>query len=73
MIQVMEWSKEKLYRILVGKTPPKPTEIPLPEVPRNILELDPEINMDFKENSLFPECVILETYQGLDKSYFQET
>ena len=47
MIQVQEWSKEKPYRILVGIfqhihilfiDPPKPTEIPLQEIPRTLTD-----------------------------------
>ena len=40
----------------------KPEAIPLQEVPRNLLDLDPEINMDFEENSPFQEGVISEIY-----------
>ena len=36
------------------------------------MDIDPEINKDFKENSSFQEAVILELYQRPDKSYFQE-
>ena len=36
---------DPIYRSLL-----KPAEIPLPEVPRGLLDFDPEINMDFKEN-----------------------
>ena len=52
--------------------PSKPTEIPLQEVPRNLPDLDTEINTDFEENSPYQEVVISETYQKPDKSYFQE-
>ena len=34
--------------------------------------IDPEINIDFEENSLFQEDVISEIYQRPDKTYFQE-
>ena len=44
----------------------------MPEVPRSLLGIDPEINMDFEENSPFQEGVILETYQRPGKSYSQE-
>ena len=35
-------------------------------------DINPEINNNFKENSLFDEDIILETYQRPDKSLFQE-
>ena len=41
-------------------------------VPRNFSDFDPEINMDFEENSCFQEGVISEMYQRPDKSYLQE-
>ena len=34
--------------------------------------LEHNINTNFKENSQYQEDVILETYQRLDKSYFEE-
>ena len=37
------------------RTPPKPTEISLQEVPRNLSDLDTDINMEFKENSPYQE------------------
>ena len=36
------------------------------------MDLDTDINMDFKENSPFQECVISETYQRPNRSFFQE-
>ena len=33
---------------------------------------NPDINLDFEENSPFQEGVIFETYQRPDKSFFQE-
>ena len=35
-------------------------------------DINPNINFDFKENSLFQEGVISETFQRPDKSFFQE-
>ena len=35
-------------------------------------DIDPDINLDFEENSPFQEGVISETFQRLDKSFFQE-
>ena len=61
-----------MYPDPIYRPPPKPTEIPLQEVHRNLSDLDMDINIDFKENSLYQEGVISETYQRLDKSYFQE-
>ena len=45
--------------------------IPISEVPENI-DINPELNTDFEENSSFQEGVILETHQRLDHSFFQE-
>ena len=59
-----------MYPDLIYRPPATPTEIPLQEVPRNLLHMD--IIMDFKENSTYQEGVISETYQRPDKSYFQE-
>ena len=36
------------------------------------MDIDSELNTNFEENSPFQEGVILESYQRLDKSYFQE-
>ena len=33
---------------------------------------DPEINIDFEENSQFQEGIFSEIYQRADKSFFQE-
>ena len=41
-------------------------------IPGSLLDIDPEQNTNFEENSPFQESVISETYQRLDKSYFQE-
>ena len=37
----------------IYRPPPKPTEIPLQEVPKNFSDFDPEINMDIKKNSTY--------------------
>ena len=34
--------------------------------------MTPRIYLEFKENSLYQEGIILETHQRTDKSYFQE-
>ena len=41
------------------------------ESPENV-DICPEINIDFEENSPFQEGVISETFQWPDKSFFQE-
>ena len=56
----------------VYKPPPKPEKLPIPKIPRNILDINPELKMDFEDNSPFQEGIISETYQRPDKSYFQE-
>ena len=53
------------------RPPPKPVRIPTSESPESI-DISPELNTDFEENSPFQEGVILETYQRPDKSFFQE-
>ena len=37
-----------------------------------IEDINPNINLDFKENSPFQERVMSKTFQRLDKSFFQE-
>ena len=37
-----------------------------------IEDINPNINLDFKENSPFQEGVMSETFQRLEKSFFQE-
>ena len=54
------------------RPPPKPVELPIPEVPRSISDFDPDINIVFEEISPFLQGVISEMYQRADKSYFQE-
>ena len=36
------------------------------------MDSDPDINMNFEENSPYQEDVISETYQRSNRSYFQE-
>ena len=38
----------------------------------SVKNINPDINLDFEENSPFKEGVISETFQRLDKSFFQE-
>ena len=54
------------------RPPPKLIKIPMSEDPENI-DISPEINIDFEENSLFQEGVISETYQRPNKSFFPES
>ena len=53
------------------RSPPKPVRIPMWERPENI-DISPELDMNFEENSPFQEGVISKTYQRPDKSFFQE-
>ena len=39
---------------------------------QNVQDINPNINFDFKENSPFQEGVMSETFQRLDKSFFQD-
>ena len=39
---------------------------------QNVQGINPNINFDFEENSPFQEGIVLETFQRLDKSFFQE-
>ena len=59
----------------IYRPPPKTTEMPLQVIPRKIMDidtLDQDSNMDFEENFPYQEGVISETYQSIDKLYFQE-
>ena len=54
------------YADAIYRLPPKPTEIPLWVIPRKLIEsdidvLEPDINMDFEENSPYQEGVVSET------------
>ena len=60
-----------IYPDPVYTPPPKPEKLPIPEIPRNLLDINPELTIDFEDNSLFQEGIISETYQRPDKSYFQ--
>ena len=39
---------------------------------QNVQDINLNINFDFKENSPFQEGIMLETFQRLDKSFFQD-
>ena len=80
MIQILKIVKRKTiqdisreipaYADPIYRPPPKPTEISLQEIPRKLMDLDTDINMDFEENSPYQEGVISEPYQRPDGSYF---
>ena len=58
---IQDISKEiPMYPDLIYRPPPKPTEKPIQEVPRSLLDFDPNINTDFEENSACQEGVISE-------------
>ena len=61
-----------IYPDLVYRPCPKPVKNLYLKIPRSLSDTDPELKTDFEENSPFQEGVILEMYQRLDKSYFQE-
>ena len=61
-----------VYTDPIYRPPPNPAEIPLQEIPRKLMDLDTDINTDFKENSPYQEGVISETYKRPDRLYFQE-
>ena len=44
----------------VYRPPPKPIKIHVPEIPGSISDIDPELNMDFKDNSPYQEGVLSE-------------
>ena len=71
---IQDVSKEiPIYPDPVYRPPPKPVRTSIPKIPGILLDIDPELNTDFKENSLFQEGVISKMYQRPDKSYFQES
>ena len=53
------------------RPPPKPTRTPVPGSSQSSesTNINPEINIDFEENSPFQEGIILEIYQRPDKSF----
>ena len=58
---------DHIYRL-----PPKQTEILLQEIYGKLTDLDTDINTDFEENSPYEGCVVSETCQRPDRSYFQK-
>ena len=66
---IQDVSREiSIYSDPTYRPTPKPVKLPIPEVPRSLFDFDPEINMDFEENSPFQEGIILEMYQRPDNS-----
>ena len=49
-----------MYQDPIYRTHPTPTEIPLQVVTRKLMDLETDINTDFRENSLYQEGVISE-------------
>ena len=47
----------------VCRPTPKQVKKPVPKIPGSISDIDPKLNVDFKDNSPFPQGVISETYQ----------
>ena len=63
MIKGIYFYPDQTYR-----PPPKPIRIPISEGLENI-DISPELNIDFEENSLFQEGVISDKYQRPSKSF----
>ena len=63
---------------LTYRPPPKPITSNMPrgqessQSSLSVENINPDINLDFEENSPFQEGVISETFQRPDKSFFQE-
>ena len=64
MIKDIPFYPDPTYR-----PPAKQVRTPVPGSSEST-DINPEINIDFDENSPFQEGVILETYQRPDKSFF---
>ena len=69
MIKDIPFYPDSTYKPL-----PKTVRIPTPEssYSSESTYIDPEINIDFEENSLFQEGIISEIYQRPEKTFFQE-
>ena len=61
-----------IYPDPVYRSPPRPEKIPIPENPRSLLDIDPELNTDCEDNFPFQDDAISEMYQRPDISYFQD-
>ena len=66
MIKDIPFYSDPTYRF-----PPKPTRTPMLGSSEST-DVNPDIYIDFKENSPFQQGIISETYQRPDKSFFQE-
>ena len=60
-----------IYPYPFNRPLPKPEKLPIPKLPINLSDIDPELNMDFEDDSPF-QGVISESSQRPDISYFQE-
>ena len=59
---IQDFSREiPIHPDPVYRIHPKPIITPIPKMHRSLLDIEPELNTDFEENSLFQEGVILET------------
>ena len=56
---------------LLGPKQPIKQNITRKQNPQNEQNISPSINFDFEENSQFQEGIMSETFQRLDKSFFQ--
>ena len=62
---IQDTNKEiPFYQDPVYRCPPKPLKLPIPKIDGSILDIDPELNMDFEDNSPYQESVISELYQA---------
>ena len=50
----------------VYQSPPKPDKIPISKLPED-MDINPELNTDFEENSPFQEGITSEAYQRPEK------
>ena len=66
LIKDIPFYPDPTYRL-----PPKPIRTPTPGSSEST-DINPEINIDFEENSSFQEGVTSEMYQRPNKSFFQE-
>ena len=63
---------------LTYRSPPKPIRSNMPgsqessQISLRVENINPDINLDFEENSPFQEGIITETFQRPNKSFFQE-
>ena len=71
--QIQDKNREQPFHPdLFFRPPPRPPDNLQPESPKTNTVTKSKIDIDFKENSLYQEGIILELYQRPDKTYFQE-